>query len=32
MVCFPRDLAIALTAVVHALNNGFKCWRWAARR
>jgi len=23
---FPIDLAIALTAVVHALNNGFKCW------
>lgn len=23
---FPVDLAIALTAVVHALNNGFKCW------
>jgi uncharacterized membrane protein YfcA len=23
---FPIDLAIALTAVVHALNNLFKCW------
>ena len=23
---FPIDLAIALTAVVHALNNFFKCW------
>ncbi len=23
---FPVDLAIALTAVVHALNNLFKCW------
>jgi uncharacterized membrane protein YfcA len=23
---FPIDLAIALTAVVHALNNIFKCW------
>ncbi len=23
---FPLDLAIALTAVVHALNNLFKCW------
>ena len=23
---FPVDLAIAFTAVVHALNNGFKCW------
>ena len=23
---FPVDLAIALTAVVHVLNNGFKCW------
>ncbi len=25
---FPIDLAIALTAVVHALNNLFKCWLW----
>jgi uncharacterized protein len=25
-VFFPVDLAIALTAVVHALNNLFKCW------
>jgi uncharacterized protein len=25
-VFFPIDLAIALTAVVHALNNFFKCW------
>ena len=25
-VFFPVDLAIALTAVVHALNNVFKCW------
>jgi uncharacterized membrane protein YfcA len=23
---FPVDLAVALTAVVHALNNLFKCW------
>jgi uncharacterized membrane protein YfcA len=23
---FPIDLAIALTAIVHALNNLFKCW------
>src|SRR4030042_6160137 len=23
---FPVDVAIALPAVVHALNNGFKCW------
>jgi uncharacterized membrane protein YfcA len=23
---FPIDLAIALTAVVHAMNNLFKCW------
>ena len=23
---FPIDLAIAFTAVVHALNNLFKCW------